>query len=313
MENGIPAQAEAVLAIVAGPSGIGKTTDALLAFPCALCFCAPGAMKPAVQFFGAPVSKDQTVHVKTIREVVSTLAQMHSAGTLARFGAVIIDDLSLLAEGSHKALAESYSKSKTFQMWADLKNELIDLREWLRYTGLHAACNAHLAPPETDMNGVFHKGGPDMPSKKMRASLPHIADLVLVAEARADQKPWGAVYRCDAPNPQWHVKDRHGVASGLMPMNLGEILRAAGYAVPRLPGLEWIDGLSDSVSQRLARGDDKHTVWTETWAALAAQGVFSGHIYMTLRDGFDRHTIKVKKQNGLKSLYNCTTAVLGAK
>ena len=88
-----------------------------------------------------------------------------------------------------------------------------------------------------------------------------------------------------------------------MPMNTGEILRAAGYAIPRLPGLEWQDAVADKIVAKINEGQDPMTVWSESWEKLASQGVFNGHIYMALRDGLDRHAIQTKQSNGLKSLY----------
>lgn len=300
--NGV--QHSSVLTIAAGPSGIGKTTDLILTWPRALFFCSPGAVKPARQFLGRDLEPWQIVHVRTISDVIAHLQKMAGDGSLQQASAVVVDDLSILAESSYLELKSKYSKSHNFAMWDDLKRQLQTLREWLRHLNLHAGCNAHLAAPETDSNGVFHKGGPAMPSKKMRSQIPHIADLVLVAEAKANRKPWGAVYRCDPPNPQWHVKDRHGVCSGIMPMNTGEILRAAGYAIPRLPGLEWQDAVADKVVEKINEGQDPMTVWSESWEKLASQGVFNGHIYMSLRDGMDRHTIQTKQQTGLKSLFS---------
>lgn len=308
-DNGV--HPSSVLTMAAGDSGIGKTTDLILTWPGALFFCSPGAVKPARQFLGCDLQPWQIVHVRTIQEVTLHLQKMEKEGLLARVSAVVVDDLSILAESSYLELKSKYSANRSFQMWDDLKRQMQQLRDWLRFLGLNAGCNAHLAPPETDMNGVFHKGGPAMPSKKMRSQVPHIADLVVIAEAKADRKPWGAVYRCDPPNPQWHVKDRHGVCSGIMPMNTGEILRAAGYAVPRLTGLEWQDAVADKVVQRLAEGQKPDAVWVESWEKLASQGVFMGHIYMALRDGLDRHTIQTKQQTGLKALFSSGKSALG--
>lgn len=308
-DNGV--QTSSVLTITAGPSGIGKTTDLILTWPRAMFFCAPGAVKPARQFLGRDLEPWQIVHVRTIADVITHIQKMASDGTLQQASAVVVDDLSILAESSYLELKSQYSKSQTFTMWDDLKRQLQTLREWLRHLNLHAGCNAHLAAPETDSNGVFHKGGPAMPSKKMRSQVPHIADLVLVAEAKSNRKPWGAVYRCDPPNPQWHVKDRHGVCSGIMPMNTGEILRAAGYVIPRFPGLEWQDAVADRVVEKLNSGENSATVWSESWEKLASQGVFNGHIYMALRDGMDRHAIQTKQQNGLKSLFTSGKSAQG--
>ena len=308
-DNGV--QTSSVLTITAGPSGIGKTTDLILTWPRAMFFCAPGAVKPARQFLGRDLEPWQIVHVRTIADVITHIQKMASDGTLQQASAVVVDDLSILAESSYLELKSKYAKSQTFTMWDDLKRQLQTLREWLRHLNLHAGCNAHLAAPETDSNGVFHKGGPAMPSKKMRSQVPHIADLVLVAEAKSNRKPWGAVYRCDPPNPQWHVKDRHGVCSGIMPMNTGEILRAAGYVIPRFPGLEWQDTVADRVVEKLNSGENAATVWSEAWEKLASQGVFNGHIYMALRDGMDRHAIQTKQQNGLKSLFTSGKAAQG--
>ena len=143
--NGV--QHSSVLTIAAGPSGIGKTTDLILTWPRALFFCSPGAVKPARQFLGRDLEPWQIVHVRTISDVINHIQKMAQDGSLKNASAVVVDDLSILAESSYLELKSKYSASHNFAMWDDLKRQLQTLREWLRHLNLHAGCNAHLAAP----------------------------------------------------------------------------------------------------------------------------------------------------------------------
>jgi hypothetical protein len=80
----------------------------------------------------------------------------------------------------------------------------------------------------------------------------------------------------------------------MAPMNLGEILRLAGYSIPRLPGLEWQEKLADALARRLCEvglGNElavKDALSRVLDKAMRSFTKSEAHAYWALRDGYDR-------------------------
>ena len=69
--------------------------------------------------------------------------------------AVVVDDLSLLAERTMQKLESKHAGSRNkFALWDDLRDTVIRFREVARAAGLHVILNAHERQPETK-DGVF--------------------------------------------------------------------------------------------------------------------------------------------------------------
>jgi hypothetical protein len=279
-----------IFAIIAGESGVGKSTDQLLAFPTAWFLCLKGAEKPGAQFGIDVVSVvvSELAHVTQVLQHVKTLPQKQKPPAL------LIDDITLLAEKTHDRLKPLYPKSKTFDFWDALKGELRDVRDEGRIADCEVLASSHLAKPDTDMNGQFHKGGPTMPGKKMRTAIPHIADEVYIGELEPGREPWPGVYRCE-PDPEWHMKTRIGALRGRAPMNIRELWRLKGYACPRIPGLEWQEDVTEMVAQKILEGNPWIDIWNRAEAQLLAKGLHPGHIFWALRDGVDRATLAKRR------------------
>jgi hypothetical protein len=275
-----------VFVVVSGDSGVGKSTDQLLAWPDALFLCLSGADKPAKQFGISP----RVVEIGDLGDVHNVLRQVQALDAKSKPGAVIIDDLTILAERTHDRLKPQYPRSQTFAFWDRLKTEIRLVRDHARDAGVHVFASTHLARPDTDQGGQAHKGGPAMPGRKMRGALPHIADEVYIAELEPGAEPWPGVYRCE-PDADWHMKSRLGVARGRVPMNLRELLRLRGYACPRLPGMEWQESVATQVSSAILAGSPWRDVWNRAEGQLVAKGLNPGAIYWALRDGIDRATL----------------------
>ena len=215
----------------------------------------------------------------------------------------MIDDITELAQNTADAMlaSGSYPKNKTFDFWRDIKRFIRGPLTKALFSGLHIGANAHVGEAGQDQAGTFHKAGPEMPSLKLRKPVAHMFHMSMIAEPKPGNVPWKAVYRVENANPQWYTKDRHGY-DGIYPMNLGEMLRAKGYDVPRLPGLEWQDEIAELLCQQVLDGGDRQALWDKFYDHLLGKNQFDGHIYWALRDGLDRATIRKRLQIGLRGL-----------
>ena len=86
-----------VFAISYGESGLGKSTDMAATFPNGLFVCRPGGMQCAESFLGLRVRE---IHVRTLEEVINLIPLAKTHG----HDAIIVDDLSLLAESTERDL-----------------------------------------------------------------------------------------------------------------------------------------------------------------------------------------------------------------
>jgi hypothetical protein len=280
---------EPAVVVVYGPSGMGKTTDALFSFPMGLFFALPGALKPALRVVGwDPHAAGQVVPVADMHTAVSALRQVKPGV----FDAVIVDDLSLLAERTMQQLEIKHNGSRNkFAMWDELRDTVIKFREAARECGLHVVLNTHERQPETH-DGTFFRGGPALPSKTLTERIPHIADTVLrAASDPTTPGQWKGVYKCEPANPQWVMKDRHGCCPPTCPQNLGEILRMAGYSIRRRPELEWQEDWVEWVATQLASGAPEKKVMEELNAQFAEADPL--HLRWVRRDG--RHRFLLRK------------------
>jgi hypothetical protein len=278
---------EPAFIIVYGPSGSGKTTDALYSFPNGLFLALPGALKPSVTTVGwSPAA----MRVETVEEATALIYRIMKEAP-GQFDAIVIDDLSLLAENTYTRMKPQFRPQEAFKLWDGVKQTIIDFKNAARAAGLHVVANAHQTHSETK-DGVFLRGGPTMPARKMVDAIPHIADSVLRAGIDQQRKPWKGVYHADNGGAMWHEKDRHSAFRATSPMNLAEGLRSVGYPIARAPGMEWQEAEVDKVAARLTAGENFQTVWDSVMKDLMAKGASALHVRWVLRDGKDRHDFK---------------------
>ena len=111
----------------------------------------------------------------------------------------------------------------------------------------------------------------------------------LRAASDATRRGWHACYRCTIDDPNWVSKDRHGVTPDKAPMNLGEILRLAGYTLRRAPGLEWLDAFVTAVANDLIANPGQEKVILKQAAEACQSGGYDDlHIRWGMRDALDR-------------------------
>ena len=232
-----PPPKEPAFVCIYGPPGVGKTTDCGYSFPSGLFLAAPGALKPLRSVVGY---EPATAHVTDIEQAT---ALVRKEAKNSKYDAIVVDDLSFLAE---QTFAKVEKKASGFRMWGLLRDIVLDFRDACRLEAkCHVIVNCWETVPATKQDGTRVRGGPAL-SGKLPEQLPAMCDKVYRAVHDANRKPWPSVYRCFL-DPNYVMKDRDGVVDPA-PMNLGEILRDAGYGVRRHADLLWqeevIEGLN---------------------------------------------------------------------
>lgn len=298
-----------------GVSKSGKTTDNLYSFPGAFFLAPPGALKPSVNVVGFDVPVGSVYDPKSVPDATAKLKEVAKGG---RFKVAVVDDFSLLTELSFAHLeAKGLSGWK---LWGALADEVLEFRDTGRRLGMHLLVNMHERAPAI-VNGVAMRGGPKLPGK-LPESFPAACDLILRAAPGASsfgvKLGWANVYKCNPNDPAWVTGDRHGVTPENAPMNLGEILRAAGYDVPRAPGMDWMDKAVEVVAAVLIKGgppgDQQALREAAPWLtgqmltlpqyaamkdSLEGQRRIGLHARWVLRDAYDRAVLLRARMNPL--------------
>lgn len=286
-----------ILATIYGESGMGKTSDTLYAFPTALYIAAPGALNPSLGLLYIPEPK--RVDCKTLDEatyVCNDFASKKDAPV-----AVAVDDLSLLVQRTVMQLQAAGVKG--YDLWFLILNKIIKLADAARYSlKAHFVINAHVQPPH-DVRGEYIKGGPMLPGKGA-AALPKHCDVCLRAIAQKDRLIWPFAYQSNNSDDSYTTKDRNNVCANETPMNLAEIMRESGYAVPRL--FNWQESVVEKLSARIINMQSKEEIVSYLSGAKkqieAKYTTNQSHIGWTFRDAIDRAVIRRTRPSPLRRL-----------
>jgi hypothetical protein len=272
------------LVLTYGPSGCGKTTDCGYSFPNALFIAARGALQSVTHTCGYSPAQ---IECKTIDDATKTLLDLQKKG--GNYDAVVVDDFSFLAEQTMAVYEKKYSG---FTLWGKLRDATLDFRNAARYSKCHVVLNCWEQAPKTRTDGSFVRGGP-MLSGKLPEQMPAMCDLVLRSGEESMRRPWKGIYRCNY-NSKYVMKDRFGVCYNLSPapMNLGEILRSAGYTISRLKSLSWQEEAVEAFSTELENVADPYSKANELFGLLLAKGIDPKAAKWTLRDAMDRMVIR---------------------
>jgi len=267
-----------------GASGSGKTTDCGYSFPNALFLAVPNSLQSIKSVCGY---EPACVDIATIQEATGIIGEAKAKG----FDSIVVDDFSFLAE---KTFASLDRIKDTRLRWGKLRDVTLEFRNAARYAGVSVIINCWEKAPSTKSDGTFVRGGASL-SGKLPEQLPAMCDLVLRCGRDPQRKPWGGVYHCEFSS-QYVMKDRFGVAYEMnpCPMNLAEILRAAGVSVSRMKGLEWQEEVVESFSQELqASNPSEYTTTVETlFGRLLSEGIDPKYARWTIRDVLDRTVIR---------------------
>lgn len=296
-----------VFAITYGQSKVGKTTDNLFSFPNAFYIARPGALKPSENVCGFSIPPENVYYAADLDDAIAKVREVKAR---KKFKELVVDDLSFLCDATMRKFAASKQDGgwglDGWKLWGAVYNKVLDFRNECRLAGFHVVLNAHEKESKPPV-----RGGPRLPGK-LPEQLPADCDLVMRATmlAPAEQMGklgWKGVYRCAPWDTGWISADRHGVAPDYGPMNIGEILRAAGYVVTRPPGLEKMETYVESMSNDLwVSGPTNDKAVAQQYAAF-----FTAHntplllMRWIIRDALDRVTIRRARANPL-ALYGIT-------
>lgn len=283
----------AVMVLTYGPSGVGKTSDMIAAFPRAEFIAFPRSVRAAHNLWGYEIPEPDITPARNIREAL-TLVEKSLEKKKKR--AIVIDDLSPMADYSVDAYrngTDGHSKKTGYDIFQAVTSDLLHLRKLAETANAHIVMNAHVGPPHMNsLNNRWVRGGPRLPGQ-----LPELIitafDMILRVEADADRTVgWPNSYKCPRTETDYVYKDRHAVANLLekTPPNLRELLVASGYTLDRPPGLEWMDQAVENMASfwlaQIAAG-------TVTPAGLGDKTVV-GPIFSMLREKLSAKYTKVE-------------------
>ena len=206
-----------------------------------------------------------------------------------KYDAIVIDDFSFLAEQTMSSLEKRVSG---FTLFKKLRDSVLNFRNAARYANAHVILNCWSQAPKTRADGSYVRGGP-MLSGKLPEQMPAMCDLVLQCAEDQGRQPWKGTYKCEFSS-QYVMKDRFGLCYSMSPapMNLGEILRKAGYNISRLSNLSWQEEVVEKFSHDLEQAQDVFGTANTLYGQLLAKGIDHRAARWTLRDALDRMTIR---------------------
>lgn len=301
---------EPAVSILYGGPNVGKSLAAIAAFPNALFVCGEGALKGAVSTLGIDV-RSQLVLAHTTEEVTGWL-KWALAQKNRWFDALVVDDANEKADATYRALVPQFPRKGrgVFDLWEKVIGLHLEPRDLCRAAGLHVVWICHERLAGKDDDGVWHKGGPMFPSKRIMTGMVHLADLVARGVHEAGERLWTGAFQIDPSNPTWHMRDRHGSPT-LTPANLREVLRAGGYTLRRARGLEWQDDVADRVGAQIDSGRTMREVAEDAFARLTKGGVHPLHARWAIGDGIDRRLIRMAKLARLSDFSMLAPATAG--
>lgn len=280
-------------------SGFGKSVETLYTAAGHGFFMGPaGSFKPALDVVGFELHPQHQACITTLEQAIQGVYYVAQNAKALGVDIIVVDDCAELMKGSAAILKAAYGPRGAFDYWDHIARLLAAFRDTLRNCGLNAYTTWHHRRGEIDKEtGTYWKGGPDVPSRKLVKLVPHLGDTVLRGDvassfAMRPAYPWHGVYECHPGNDQTYEKDRHGFR-GTLPMNVGELLRTAGYTLRRPVGLEWLEDAAEMVatailSNKLPIPEMK----TRFDQQLLKAGKHPYHIRWAWRDGYDRAVFK---------------------
>ena len=273
------------LVLTYGPSGSGKTTDLGYSFPNGVFIAARGALQPVRSLCGYEPHVMEAQIIDDATKFLEKLAKVKKHD----FDAVVVDDFSFLAEQQFAVYDKRYSG---FTLWGKLRDSALAFRNAARYANVHVILNCWEQAPKMKQDGTRVRGGP-MLSGKLPEQIPAMCDMVFRCAHEPMRKPWPGVYRCHY-STDYVMKDRFNIASRLdpAPMNLAEILRAAGYEVSRHSDLGWQEEVVGEVCSRLIAGGPVAETVNSAYKELLDGGVTPAASRWTMRDALDRSVIQ---------------------
>ena len=227
----------------------------------------------------------------------------------SNYPAIIIDDFSLIADSEVARCQKSFSGFAAFD---EFNKRTTGLRDVCRDAKCHVWKVMHESPPrEVKKPGStrFIHGGPLIAGWQMGEKLPAMVDLV-VRVVHDDEAPgqWPFVLEA-GPDADYITGDRLGVMPDRFPMNIREVMLAAGYDVPRPEALAWMDKKVEAAARALvkemSKGDpDVRPILTKVAKSLSGSVKDHRHIRWVLNDALHRAQLRLHKRNLLSDFVN---------
>lgn len=316
MTTSSPSFSESVFGCVYGPSGWGKTVDALFAFPQAIFLAMPGALKGWKNIVGLPFEPAQPAGaIRTIPEATEFIRANGKNRTWTGF---VVDDFSLMADRTVAQIEAKYTAREARVFWGEIRKVMIDFRDVGREFQKHIIVNCHIRPPHTHEKKGWIMGGPALPGT-MPEDFPKAVDLCVRVVKEDTYPDWPFVFAADPRDAEYVQKTRLGEAASLLPMNTGELLRL-DYGVEGPLGLARLFPWQEKVVEKLAVYLSKYTLGSDQWkdtcrqalplvrekAKTTANGsdfLVERHVRWTMRDAVARALLKQTAQKDLTSAY----------
>jgi hypothetical protein len=280
------------LILVYGDSKMGKSVDALFAMPQALFIGPRGAFKPAVPVVGwAPLEVCDVTELDEIFALIQKKLVPNSP-----FKGLVIDDVSSAAKANK--LKHERSGKDGWSLWGAVGHSLARIIGYCRDTvGVPVFLISHARAPDYNKAGqLVCKGCPDMPTESLSLEFPRHCDVAARADndpSRSFGRPWSGVYRAGLwSGAEWVTGDRNHVIRDKAPMNMAEIIRAAGTPMLRAPGMEWLEPYVEGSAQEILGGAMDRTIIGGWVQRFRANSVPEWMIGWYIRDTTDRVEIR---------------------
>lgn len=301
--------------VIYGKSGTGKTTSLIGAFPRAL-MIGPRGCDTCASYYG--ISFDKRVQVikpepsnpkknqgaKEVADILRTYEELFAKNNVKN-GTILIPDLTIIAEYTYqKHLA--LSPGNKYKVGDAYNQEMMQLLDTILTTNAHVWVDMHEQDPR--VAGIEGKtrnipGGPKVSGWVLPESLPGRFEFV----ARVVHDPeigltWPFVYQTRGDG-LYLCKDRYSVSPqcGRFPPNLGELMRAAGYDLPR--AFAWMEAAVEDIATELFaemnRGDgDIPAKLRELKPKFIGLSKDLRHIRWAFKDGLERALLR-RSQAGI--------------
>ena len=220
----------------------------------------------------------------------------------ANYPAIIIDDFSLIADSEVARCQKSFSGFAAFD---EFNKRITSFRDVCRAAQCHVFIIMHEQPPrEVKKPGStrFIHGGPLIAGWQMGEKLPAMVDLV-VRVVHDDEAPGRWPFMLEAgPDADYITGDRLGVMPDRFPMNIREVMLAAGYDVPRPEALAWmepkVEAASKALVKEMSKGDPEvRPILAKVAKSLSSKVEDHRHIRWVLNDALHRAQLRLHQRN----------------
>lgn len=307
-----------------GPIKTGKTVDIGYSFPDAICVARPDALLSIESVCGFRPNRVTIPRFSDLITFMWGLVQ-HIQRTGVAVPALYVDDFSIYVQEELSALtaeqkASNDEKLKKNNYWrfdqvGTLMQGFYAAYQALLELGCFVVANAHEAEERFTDQGKHINGGAKFPGQLQDTAPGYFSVLLRVAKSDRPRPMWAFAYDNDPNMAGFLTGDRLNVCYPDAPMNLGELLRAAGYDIPRAQGMEWAEAVVETIAKaylqfpRIEAGKpdaaEKPRLATleSFYNQLTQQGVLPHQTDWIMRDGWDRASIRLDRIANRKSAW----------